>query len=300
MFSMNQLSVSRDATVLKGSHWSALSQRWKGRITSSIVLAILVVYLLIVLFPIYWIIVSSLKVSVDTLALPPVWFFTPTLDAYWNVFVKGNYFRYLWNSTIVSFFTTIIALVLGSLAAYSLDRLRFRFSDLVSYGLLTTRMIFPIVYAIPLFRLMFLADLLETPLGLIIAYTTFSLPYAIWIMQGFFNGIPTDLDDAAMIDGCSRLGAFWRVILPLSLPGLLATAIFVLMLAWNEFLFALVLAGGGDAKTLPVATAQLVGQYQIEWNEMCAVATVAIVPMLIVFFLVQKHLVRGIVAGAVK
>jgi multiple sugar transport system permease protein len=263
-------------------------------------LLLLGTYLLIVLFPIYWIVVSSFKYPVDTLAVPPLFLFTPTLDAYLNVFAFNFYARYFLNSVIVAVGTTVIALAFGSLAAYALDRLRFRFSDLIAYILLTTRMIFPIVYAIPLFRLMQSVGLLESQIGLIIAYTTFSLPYAVWIMQGFFNGIPTDLDDAAMIDGCSRFGAFWRVILPITAPGLAAASIFVLMLAWNEFLFALVLAGAGQAKTLPVAAAQLIGQREIQWNELCAVATATIVPMIFFFILVQKHLIRGMIAGAVK
>jgi multiple sugar transport system permease protein len=270
------------------------------RLSSVVVFLVLAGYLLLVLFPIYWIIVSSFKIPVDTLAVPPVWFFTPTLDAYHNVFAVNNYLRFFLNSAIVGVGTVAIALSFGSLAAYALDRVPFRFSGLVSYGLLTTRMIFPIVYAIPLFNLMRHANLLETRTGLIIAYTTFSLPYAVWIMQGFFNGIPVELDEAAMIDGCSRFSAFWRVILPVAGPGLAAASIFILMLAWNEFLFALILAGGGAAKTLPVAAAQLIGQREIQWNELCAVATVTIVPMVFFFILFQKHLIKGMIAGAVK
>lgn len=270
------------------------------RLSSVTVFLVLGVYLLLVLFPIYWIIVSSFKFPVDTLAVPPLWFFTPTLEAYVNIFAVNNYLRFFLNSVIVAVGTVSIALSFGSLAAYALDRLPFRFSGLVSYVLLTTRMIFPIVYAIPLFNLMRHANLLETRTGLIIAYTTFSLPYAVWIMQGFFNGIPVDLDEAAMIDGCSRFSAFWRVIVPVAGPGLASASIFILMLAWNEFLFALVLAGGGAAKTLPVAAAQLIGQREIQWNELCAVATVTIVPMAIFFILFQKHLIKGMIAGAIK
>ena len=270
------------------------------RVSSVLIFLLLSGYLVVVLFPIYWIVVSSFKIPVDTLAIPPVWFFTPTLDAYLNVFALNYYLRYFLNSAIVSAGTVAIALSFGSLAAYALDRVRFRFSGLVSYGLLTTRMIFPIVYAIPLFSLMQRAGLLETRTGLIIAYTTFSLPYAVWIMQGFFNGIPTELDEAAMIDGCSRFGAFRRVILPVAGPGLAAASIFILMLAWNEFLFALILAGGGEAKTLPVAAGQLIGQREIQWNELCAVATATIVPMVFFFILFQRHLIKGMIAGAVK
>lgn len=276
---------------------------WRGRLprlSSVTTFLVLGIYLLLVLFPIYWIIVSSFKIPVDTLAVPPLWIFTPTVEAYRNIFAVNNYLRFFLNSAIVAVGTVTIALSFGSLAAYALDRVPFRFSGLVSYLLLTTRMIFPIVYAIPLFNLMRHAHLLETRTGLIIAYTTFSLPYAVWIMQGFFNGIPVELDEAAMIDGCSRFSAFWRVIVPVAGPGLASAAIFILMLAWNEFLFALVLAGGGAAKTLPVAAAQLIGQREIQWNELCAVATVTIVPMAFFFILFQKHLIKGMIAGAIK
>jgi len=288
--------------VLVGNQARARSRSLVRSLTPTNValFVVLGVYLLIVLFPIYWIIVSSFKYPVDTMAIPPLFIFKPTLDAYLNVFAFNFYIRYFMNSVVVAIGTTVIALAFGSLAAYALDRLRFPGGDLIAYILLTTRMIFPIVYAIPLFVLMQKFGLLESQVGLIIAYTTFSLPYAVWIMQGFFNGIPTDLDEAAMIDGCSRFGAFWRIILPITAPGLAAASVFVLMLAWNEFLFALVLAGAGQAKTLPVAAAQLIGQREIQWNELCAVATATIVPMIFFFVLVQKHLIRGMVAGAVK
>ncbi len=258
------------------------------------------VYLFVALFPIYWIIVGSFKTPLDTLAIPPVWLFHPTLRAYQNIFVRENYGLYFLNTLVIAFGTTGIALSLGSLAAYALDRYPFRFRNVIAYALLGTRFLFPIIYAIPLFQLFNRVGLLDTRTGLIIAYTTFSLPYAVWIMQGFFAGIPTDLDDAARIDGCSRFSAFWRVILPISAPGLGAAAIFIILLAWNEFLFALILAGGGMARTLPVAASLLVGQRQIEWNELCAVATATIVPLLVFFGLLQRHLIRGMVAGAVK
>jgi multiple sugar transport system permease protein len=260
----------------------------------------LVLYLLVSLFPIYWIIVSSLKTRIDTLVLPPIWLFRPTFGAYMKVFVFEYYYQYFFNTTFVAIATTGISLTLGSMAAYVIDRYPFRFSHLIAYVLLATRMIFPIVYAIPLFLLFRDLALLDTLAGLVIAYTTFSLPYAVWIMSGFFASVPKEIDDAAMVDGCSRFGAFVRIILPLTAPGLAAAAIFILLLSWNEFLFALVLAGGGQAKTLPVAAAQLIGHREIQWNELCAVSTATILPLLAFFALVHKHLVKGMIAGAVK
>jgi multiple sugar transport system permease protein len=272
----------------------------RRRVAAALGIGFLIAYLLVTLFPIYWIVISSIKRSVDTLAMPPVWWFRPTFNAYLQVFVFENYGRYFFNTTVIAMATTAISLAVGSMAAYVIDRYRFRFSDLVAYSLLATRMIFPIVYAIPLFLLFRDLNLLDTRLGLVIAYTTFSLPYAVWIMAGFFAAVPREIDEAAMVDGCSRFGAFFRVILPLTAPGLAAATIFIVLLAWNEFLFALVLAGGGTAKTLPVAAAQLIGQREIQWNELCAVSTATIVPLLLFFGLVHKYLLRGMIAGAVK
>jgi multiple sugar transport system permease protein len=260
----------------------------------------LILYLVVTLFPIFWIVISSVKRSVDTLAMPPVWWFQPTINAYLQVFVFENYGRYFFNTAVIALATTVISLAVGSMAAYVIDRYRFRFSDVIAYALLATRMIFPIVYAIPLFLLYRDLNLLDTHVGLVIAYTTFSLPYAVWIMVGFFAAVPREVDEAAMVDGCSRFGAFYRVILPLTAPGLAAASIFILLLSWNEFLFALVLAGGGTAKTLPVAAAQLIGQREIQWNELCAVSTATIVPLLVFFGVVHKYLLRGMIAGAVK
>lgn len=289
----------RDAVTRAGrSAWTGRLRRLRP--SAILAFAFLAAYLLWSLFPIYWIIISSIKTRVDTLAMPPVWLFRPTLNAYKQVFVFERYGRYFFNTTVIALSTTLISLAVGSMAAYVIDRYRFRFSDLIAYSLLATRMIFPIVYAIPLFLLFRDLNLLDTHIGLIIAYTTFSLPYAVWIMSGFFAAVPREVDEAAMVDGCSRFGAFCRVILPLTAPGLAAATIFILLLAWNEFLFALVLAGGGKAKTLPVAAAQLIGQREIEWNALSAVSTATIVPLLLFFALVHKYLLRGMIAGAVK
>jgi multiple sugar transport system permease protein len=289
----------RDAFPGAGSAPWIERVRWL-RPSGVLAFAFLGAYLLSSLFPIYWILISSIKTRVDTLAMPPVWLFRPTVNAYLRVFVFENYGRYFFNTTVIAVSTTAISLAVGSMAAYVMDRYRFRFSDLIAYSLLATRMIFPIVYAIPLFLLFRDLNLLDTHLGLIIAYTTFSLPYAVWIMSGFFAAVPREIDEAAMVDGCSRFGAFCRVILPLTAPGLAAATIFILLLSWNEFLFALVLAGGGKAKTLPVAAAQLIGQREIQWNELCAVSTATILPLLIFFSIVHKYLLRGMIAGAVK
>lgn len=293
-------SADEKAGVAGRSAAQAVQRRFRLRLSHILDFGFLGSYLFVALFPIYWIIVSSFKTPLDTLAIPPLWLFPPTLSAYQNIFVFDNYGQYFFNTVVIAIGTTVIALAFGSMAAYALDRYPFRFRDVIAYALLGTRFIFPIVYAIPLFQLFNKLELLDTRMGLIIAYTTFSLPYAVWIMQSFFAGIPTDLDDAARIDGCSRFGAFWRVILPISSPGLGAAAIFIMLLAWNEFLFALILAGGGMARTLPVAASLLVGQREIQWNELCALATATIVPLLVFFGFLQKHLIRGMVAGAVK
>lgn len=252
-------------------------------------------YLIITLFPIFWIVTASLKSPSDNLTLPPVLLFWPTFQAYERVLFQEQFYRSFFNSTIVAVSTTLIALVLGSMTSYWLIRYPFRFGRVLEHWLLSTRMIFPMVYAIPLFLLFYHLGILNSLFTLITAYTTFSIPYAVWIMGGFFAAIPREIDEAALVDGCSRLGAFVRIVLPLSGPGLAAAGIFVFILAWNEFLFALILVGGGDAKTLPIVVQQM-GRRE----GMAAVSTATMLPMLIFFGVIQKYLIRGMIAGAVR
>jgi multiple sugar transport system permease protein len=255
------------------------------------------------LLPVYWMMTISLKSEVDQFSVPPKWlFFNPTLAHYRDAFVERSFGQYLTTSAIVAVVSTICAIVLGTLAAYALARFRLphKLNMRLALWILSTRMFPPIVTAVPLFLLMSDVRLLDTQLSLIIVYTAFNLPFVVWMMRGFFKEIPRELEEAARVDGDSRLGALWRVILPLAAPGLAATAVFCLIISWNEFLFALTLTQTDAAMTLPVGIAGRVTQYEIEWGVMSAAGVVAMIPILVFALSVQRYLVRGLSLGAVK
>ena len=259
--------------------------------------------LLATLAPVYWMITISFKHEIDQFAVPPKWFvFSPTLEHYTDAFIARSFGQYLVNSAIVAVSSTACALILGTLAAYALARFRlpYRLDRKLALWVLSTRMFPAIVTAVPLFLIMRDLRLLNTQLALIVVYTGFNLPFVVWMMRGFFAELPRDLEEAAMVDGDSRLGALWRVVLPLVAPGLAATAVFCLIVSWNEFLFALVLTQTDTAMTLPVGIAGRVTQYGIEWGAMSAAAVVAMIPILVFALSVQKFLVRGLSLGAVK
>ena len=265
--------------------------------------SIITLALFAALAPVYWMITISLKREVDQFAVPPRWFsFSPTLEHYADAFVARSFGQYLLNSAIVASASTICALVIGTLAAYALARFRlpYRLDRKLALWILSTRMFPAIVTAVPLFLIMRDLRLLNTQLSLIIVYTAFNLPFVVWMMRGFFAEVPRDLEDAALVDGDSRLGAFGRVVLPLVAPGLAATAIFCLIVSWNEFLFALVLTQTDAAMTLPVGIAGRVTQYEIKLGVMSAAGVVAMIPILAFALAVQKYLVRGLSLGAVK
>ena len=253
------------------------------------------------LAPVYWMITISLKTEADQFASPPKWFwFTPTLRHYYVA--SESFGQYLLTSAIVAGSSTLCALVIGTLAAYGLTRFRFpyKLDHKLSLWILSTRMFPAIVTAVPLFLMMRDLRLLNTKFALIVVYTAFNLPFVVWMMRGFFAEVPRDLEEAALVDGDSRLGAFFRVVLPLVTPGLAATAVFCLIVAWNEFLFALVLTQTDVAMTLPVGIAGRVTQYEIKWGVMSAAGAVAMMPILIFALAMQRYLVRGLSLGAVK
>lgn len=255
------------------------------------------------IFPVFWLLSTSLKNPIDQFATPPIWIPNPvTFDHYYQTFVEQEFTRYFLNSSLVSLSSTLLALSLGTLAAYSLARFRLpgNMTFHLSFWILSTRMFPPIITIIPLFAIMRFLGLVNTKLGLIIAYTAFNLPFVVWMMRGFFQEIPVELEEAAMVDGSTRLAAFRKIILPLAAPGLAATAIFVLIICWNEFLFALILTQTKVSQTLPVGISANVGQYKILWGPMSASGVAAIVPILLFALLVQRHLVRGISFGAIK
>jgi multiple sugar transport system permease protein len=261
------------------------------------------VALLAALAPIYWLIGISLKREIDQFAWPPLWFgFTPTLRHYAEAFGQAEFARYFANSVIVATGSTVLALALGVPAAYGLARFSWPggWARAIGFWILSTRMLPPIVTIVPLFLLLREIRLLNSLGGLVLVYTAFNLPFTIWMMRGFFEEVPRELEEAAWLDGESRLGALLRIVLPVVRPGLAATAIFCLIVAWNEFLFALILSQTPSSMTLPVGIASRVTQYEIQWGAMSAGGVVAMAPVLVFAAAAQRYLVRGLSLGAVK
>jgi multiple sugar transport system permease protein len=281
---------------------TSLPLRARRRRVPALRLALLVLALLITLLPVYWMAITSLKTQLEVFAVPPTFVpQQPILENYISLFTNRNMGAYLLNSLIVVGASVLLALAIGSLAAYALARFRIgRFNDQVSFWVLAPRMIPPIAIVVPIFLILQQLGLLNKHLGLILVYTAFNLPFVVWMMRSFFQEIPIDLEEAAMVDGASRLRAFWHVMLPLAAPGLAATAIFAIIVTYNEFFFALTLTSTPAAATLPVGTAALIGKTQTLFGEMAAAGVVATAPIVLFALLVQRHLVRGLTMGAVK
>jgi multiple sugar transport system permease protein len=270
------------------------------RIAAYLVIA---VALLITLFPVYWIATNSFKFDIDIFSIPPQWFpENPTLKHYHAAFVERPFLQYALNSLIIAVSTTIVSLVLGTMAGYALARFRYpgQWRYQISFWILSTRMMPPIVTIIPLYLAFNYLNMLNTKPAVVIAYTAFNLPFATWMMKSYFQDLPVELEEAAMVDGDTRWGAFLRVALPLARPGLAATAIFSLIISWNEFLLALILTLTERSQTLPIGIAGRVTQYNTYWGEISAAGFTACIPIMIFAFIVQKHLVRGLSFGAVK
>ena len=206
----------------------------------------------------------------------------------------------LLNSMKIASAVTIICILIGSLAAYALVRIPFGLNRTIQLGLIATRMIPEVSLILPLFIIASSLQLINKPIVLILTYMSFALPYAIWLMAAYFQSVPVDLEDAARLDGCSRLGILFRVVMPISVPGLVSTAMFVFLLAWDEFFYALIFTSTLQAKTVPVAIAEFVGRYVVNVNGMMAGGILAAIPPVLVALIFQRYIVSGMTAGAVK
>jgi multiple sugar transport system permease protein len=287
-------------------------RRSARRLAGQILLQILAILIVVAfLIPIFWMVTSSFKLPKDILTMPPKWIFQPTLDNYAAVLfgkkvIAGTTFpevrgfpRYLMNSVIVSGGATLLALLIGTPAAYTLTRFKFRGKRDLAFYILSTRMAPPLAVLIPFYILFSSLRMLDHYETLLIVYTAFNLSFVIWMMRGFFQEIPEELEDAARVDGCDRYTTFARITLPLTAPGLAAVAIFCLLLSWNEFVFALVLTGN-VVKTAPVALFNFVSFHEVLWGSLFAAGTMVTLPVLIFALLVQRNLVRGLTMGAVR
>lgn len=242
--------------------------------------------------------VISLKTGTQTLD-PSIWLFKPTFENYKEAFLNRNILDYMKNSLIVVFLTTVISIFIGGLAAYGFARFEFKKREDLAFWVLSLRMLPPMATVIPFFVMARMLNILDTHLVLIICYMLFNIPFTIWMMRGFFEEIPQAIEEAAFIDGCSRFQVFTKVLLPLSTPGLIATAIFCIINSWNEFVFALFLTSS-DAITLPTTVTLFLSISGVAWGEMSAVGVITILPVLVFAMIVQKYMIRGLTFGGVK
>jgi len=232
--------------------------------------------------------------------VPPSFVFNPTNMAYVDAFVaRTKFIKYLVNSVIIASMSLGISLLLGLPAAYSFARFKFRGRQDLLFWMLTLRMVPPIVVVLPIYLIWRKLGLLDTWIGVAIVYLTFNVPFTIWMLKSFIQEVPSTLDEAAMVDGCSRIQAFLRVVLPLCAPGLAVTGVFCFIFSWNEFLFALILTSR-DAKTLTVGALDFWTNVTVQWNTIAAISTVALIPPMIVSYIFSKYLVKGMTLGAIK
>jgi multiple sugar transport system permease protein len=262
-----------------------------------------------IFFPLLWLFSASFSNQVELFSVPIHWIpQNPTIQNYTDIFfpsqaassVPRTFAVALWNSIKIASAVTVICLFIGSLAAYALVRIPFRFNRSIQLGIIATRMIPEVSLVLPLFIIASRLQLINKPAVLIITYMSFALPYAIWLMAAYFQTVPIELEDAARLDGCSRLGILFRVVMPISVPGLVSTAMFVFLLAWDEFFYALIFTSTLAAKTVPVAIAEFVGRYVVNINGMMAGGILAAVPPVLVALIFQRYIVSGMTAGAVK
>ncbi len=257
--------------------------------------------LAVTLFPFYWMVNTSLKPASEVFASPPGFLSAHwSLGAYATIFAERPVGRYFVNSLIVAAGATALSVMLASLAAYGLTRFFEKGATPFVLFLLFTKMLPETLLIIPYFRLMSDLGLLNTHLALIIAYSSFALPFSVWMLIGFFRAIPREIDEAATIDGAGPWTAFFRVILPLSRPGLVAVVLFTFLIAWNSYVWALVLTTDGSMYVLSVGIANMVGEYRVQWNELMAAAVIATLPVMALYAALERHLVSAITAGAVK
>lgn len=255
----------------------------------------------VALFPIFWTISTSIKQRADTFALPPrIFDFEPTWKNYEAILATRGFGQIYLNSIVITAASTALCVLVSTLAAYALARSpRFRSRGSLEVGLILTRAVPTIVVMVPLFQIISQLGLYDNHLLLVMMYAAVNIPFAIWLMTSFVAQVPLALEESAAVDGASRLRTLWFVVLPLILPGMSATTIFVALLTWNEFLIPVMLAGN-DAKTLPVFIAGFISARNLDWGPMAAASTLAIVPIAIVTVLAQRKLVSGLSTGAVK
>lgn len=270
----------------------------KHRLGRTLTGALLLGMLVVCVFPLFWMGVVSFKQAKDV-TNPAIWFVAPNLENYIDVFVNRGLGQYLANSAIVAVSATLISVAIGAFAAYGLARFEYRRREDLAFLVLAMRMLPAIAIVIPLFVMAQTIGVLDTHLVLVVCYMLFNIPFSIWMLRGFFEEIPREIEEAALIDGCTRRQILARIMFPLAAPGLAATSIFCLINSWNEFTFAVFLTSV-RASTLPTTVTQFLSAAGTSWGAMAATGVVTIIPVLIFSLLVQRYMVKGLSFGGVK
>lgn len=250
--------------------------------------------------PLLWQLLTSLKFDAEITRLPPILPSAVTMDHYRAIFADADFLKIIGNSAAVALCATVLSLVLGSLAAFSIAKLKVRFKNLILLFVLSASMFPPIATVSPLYLIIRALGIRDTWTALILTYTSFSLPLSIWILTNFFRRVPHEIYQAARVDGCSPLQAFTKIMLPLASPGIVTTAILVFIFSWNEFLFALTFTVTTASRTVPVAIALFPGLHEIPWGDIAAASVVVTTPLILLVLFFQRRIVEGLTAGAVK
>ena len=260
---------------------------------------LLAIFLIVLIFPFYWIFITSIKSESELYGTVTYWAHNITFAAYKELFTSFNFIKYMGNSLIVAAITTIITLLFALLAAYAFCRYKFAGRKFLM-GLFLCNNMFPtVLLMIPLYSIMRQMNILYKPASLILAYTTFTLPFSVWLLNGYIKDCPMSLEESALIDGCNRYQAFIKVFLPIMKPCLVATGVYIFMQSWNEYTYASLLTNAGS-RTITVALKTLIGQLGVQWDMLTAGGIISVIPVCIMFFFAQKRLIEGLTAGAVK
>ena len=277
----------------------------KSSINTILPKALIWVFLILVciycLIPFAWMLSTSLKTEAEAFRIPPTWIpLEPTIDSYIGIWVRKNFGIYFLNSTIISLATAVLSTFFGALAGYGFSRFFFRGRKFLIGFFLATQMLPGVLLVGPYFKILSRLGLYDTRTGLIIAFLTICLPFSTWMMKGFIDKVPLELDQSAMVDGCSRVGLFFKIILPIVAPGMVATILFAFLLAWGDLLWALCLTSSENMITVTLGIARTVGEFRIIWPMLMAGSLVGGMPAILLYIFLQRLLVQGLTAGAVK
>ncbi len=270
----------------------------RRKVTKGVSAIIALFFTLWLVFPPFWMFITSFKESKDAISIPPRLIFNPTIKNYVSIFNRPDFGKVFTNTVIASAVSSVLVLIIGSMAAYSMARFNTGGSPAM-FGTLLFRVLPPIVIGLPFYIIFSRIGLLDTLTGLTIAYIAILLPNTIWLLIPFYRDIPLEVEESGLVDGCTRFGVFLRIVLPLARPGLIVTGIYTIMGAWNHFFFGLILTSF-NARTLPIEASNFVGEYALQWGEVSAIGSILIVPPILIAFCLQKYLVKGLTLGAVK